>query len=194
MALGKLDVIRPNANAGIHGSDLHGRVIAAKAKILAAQLCSRPAGGSHGTTPDDPPALRGFREFWSGGWRHPASTPERIDFAASFRQVREIHSLRELPVRIISAGTVINSAFMPENVRPALQSSWDQLQSHFLRLSPHARQSFAMQSGHFVQRDAPEVVIEAITDLIIIERLRARGSLQISADRKQPSTGGPGHY
>ena len=123
-------------------------------------------------TPDDPPALRGFREFWSGGWRKPASTPERIDFAASFRQVREVRSLGELPVRIISAGTVINSAFMPENARPALQSSWDQLQSHFLRLSPHARQSFAMQSGHFVQRDAPEVLIEAITDLIVIERLR----------------------
>jgi pimeloyl-ACP methyl ester carboxylesterase len=36
----------------------------------------------------------------------------------------------------------------------------------FLRLSSNARQSFALNSGHFVQRDAPEVIVETIRELI----------------------------
>jgi pimeloyl-ACP methyl ester carboxylesterase len=116
--------------------------------------------------PDDPPALQSFRKFWCGGWRDPQSTAERIDFVACFEQVRDAHSLGQLPVRIISAGTAINSPLLPVHARPALQSKWNGLQSQFLRLSSDAKQSFALNSGHFVQRDAPEVIIEAITDLL----------------------------
>jgi pimeloyl-ACP methyl ester carboxylesterase len=117
-------------------------------------------------TPDDSPMLRDFREFWTGGWRHPESTAERIDFAGSFRQVKEVHSLGRLPIHIISAGTVTNSQFTPDRHRARLQSLWDGLQSRFLWLSPLATQSFALNSGHFVQREAPELVIEAIKRLI----------------------------
>jgi pimeloyl-ACP methyl ester carboxylesterase len=123
-------------------------------------------------TPDDAPPLRNFREFWTGGWRDPESTPERIDFSASFRQALEIRSLGELPVHIITAGSAINSPFMPESARPRIQSLWDGLQRRFLKLSPLATQSFVPASGHFVQRDAPEVVVEAIKELIA----RVRGN------------------
>ena len=121
-------------------------------------------------TPGEPPPLRGFREFWTGGWRDPKSTPERIDFAASFRQTCEISTLGRLPVHIITAGTGLNSAFMPEAVRPKLQSLWDELQRRFLDLSPLAVQSLVMTSGHFVQRDAPDVVAQSIKSLI--DRIR----------------------
>jgi pimeloyl-ACP methyl ester carboxylesterase len=117
--------------------------------------------------PDEHSMLSSFRQFWTAGWRNPQSTPEKIDFAGSFREVEGIHSLGQLPVHIISAGTAINSQFLPEQERPGLQSLWDALQSRFLELSPFARQSFALNSGHFVQRDAPEVVIQAIKALIV---------------------------
>jgi pimeloyl-ACP methyl ester carboxylesterase len=116
--------------------------------------------------PDDPPALQSFRKFWCGGWRDPQSTPEKIDFAACFQQVRDAHSLGQLPVRIISAGTAINSPFLPAHARSALQTSWNDLQSQLLRLSSDARQAFAPNSGHFVQRDAPEVIVETIRELM----------------------------
>lgn len=116
--------------------------------------------------PDDSPVLRSFREFWTGGWRQPESTAERIDFAGSFREVAEVRSLERLPIHIISAGTVTNSEFTPDQHRARLQSLWDGLQRRFLELSASATQSFALNSGHFVQREAPELVIEAIKRLI----------------------------
>jgi len=123
--------------------------------------------------PDDPPALQGFRKFWCGGWKDPQSTAEKIDFAECFRQISEVQSLGQLPVRIISAGTAINSPFLPAHARPALQASWNHLQSQFLQISSDARQTFALQSGHFVQRDAPEVITETIRELIATVRAQA---------------------
>ena len=116
-------------------------------------------------------AQRGFREFWCGGWRDPDSTPERIDFVSSFREAKEIDSLGELPVHVITAGTGLNSPFQPESIRPHLQSLWNGLQQRFLWLSPLATQSFVLTSGHFVQRDAPAAVLSAIQRLIA----RAKG-------------------
>src|SRR5215475_4168708 len=77
--------------------------------------------------PDDPPMLLNFREFWTGVWRHPEPTSERIDFAGSFREVQEIHSLGRLPIHLISAGTVTNSQFAPHQHQTRLQSLWDGL-------------------------------------------------------------------
>ena len=121
-------------------------------------------------TPEDPPALRGFREFWTGGWRDPKSTFERIDFATSFREMQDVRSLGQLPIHVITAATCTRSAFMPEPSRPGLQALWDELQRRFLSLSPQATQSFASNSGHFVQREQPEIIIDAIKALI--ERVR----------------------
>jgi pimeloyl-ACP methyl ester carboxylesterase len=81
-------------------------------------------------------------------------------------QVRDAHSLGQLPVRIICAGTAINSPFLPAHTRPALQTAWNHLQSQFLRLSSDAQQTFAPNNGHFVQRDAPEVIVETIRKLL----------------------------
>jgi hypothetical protein len=117
-------------------------------------------------TPDDPPPLRDFREFWTGGWRDPKSTAEGIDFVTSFREVQQIRSLGQLPVHIITAATVMHTPFMPQQFRPGLQSLWVELQGRFLGLSAGATQSFALNSGHFVQRDAPETVVHAIRMLI----------------------------
>jgi pimeloyl-ACP methyl ester carboxylesterase len=47
-----------------------------------------------------------------------------------------------------------------------MSGSTSHLQSQFLRLSSNAQQSFAPNSGHFVQRDAPEVIIETIKKLL----------------------------
>jgi pimeloyl-ACP methyl ester carboxylesterase len=110
--------------------------------------------------------LQSFRKFCCGGWRDPQSTPEKIDFAACFQQVRDAHSLGQLPVRIICAGTGINSPFLPAHTRPSIQTAWNHLQSQFLRLSSDAQQTFAPNSGHFVQRDAPEVITETIRTLL----------------------------
>jgi pimeloyl-ACP methyl ester carboxylesterase len=113
-------------------------------------------------SPSDPPGLKQMRAFWRSGWREPGSTPERIDFAASFAAVREIESLGNLPLHVLTAGTFVNTVFFPPERREELQVQWDRLQKRFLKLSSVATQSHVADSGHFVQRERPRAVAAVI--------------------------------
>jgi pimeloyl-ACP methyl ester carboxylesterase len=117
-------------------------------------------------TPSDPPQLRDMRNFWTGGWRNPAATAEGIDFEASIGQARAIDSLGDLPLSVLTAGTFLNSANIPPALRQVLQPRWEELQKQFLRLSCAATQIFVRDSGHFMQRDNPQAVIDAVRDAI----------------------------
>lgn len=119
-------------------------------------------------TPSDPPALEGMRQFWTGGWKRPESTVERIDFVEAIRQGREVVSLGDLPLHIITAGSYLHMPFVPPARRETLQGLWEGLQESFLRLSSRSTQTFVRTSGHFVQRDDPRAVIEAIRMIPIV--------------------------
>jgi pimeloyl-ACP methyl ester carboxylesterase len=113
-------------------------------------------------THSEPPELTRTRSFWQGGWRSPEATTERIDFISSLRQAREITSLGDIPLHIIIAGGFLNQPLIPPEFRDGLQERWELLQRQFLSLSTQATYSLALSSGHFVQRDAPQVVCDAI--------------------------------
>jgi pimeloyl-ACP methyl ester carboxylesterase len=116
--------------------------------------------------PPEPMELQKTRAFWQEGWRSPNSTTERIDFASSIRQAREIQSLGNAPLHIIIAGTFLNNPVVPLAYRAALQERWQALQMQFLKLSPRACYSLALSSGHFVQRDDPAMVSQAIKAIV----------------------------
>jgi pimeloyl-ACP methyl ester carboxylesterase len=116
-------------------------------------------------TPSDPPALAGIRQFWTGGWKSPDSTIERIDLAEAIRQGREVVSLGELPLRVITAGTYLHMPLVPQAQRDMLQELWEGLQARFLFLSSRSAQTFVRTSGHFVQRNDPQAIVEAIQDV-----------------------------
>jgi pimeloyl-ACP methyl ester carboxylesterase len=117
-------------------------------------------------TPSDPPPLEGMRQFWTSGWKKPESTVERVDFVEAIRQSREVGSLGDLPLDIITAGTFLHMPFVPPDRRDTLQGLWEGLQERFLRLSSRSTQTFVRTSGHFVQRDDPRVVIESIRRVV----------------------------
>ena len=112
--------------------------------------------------PSDGPALSGMRAFWTGGWRDPDATTERINFAASTAQAREVASLGSIPVYVLTAGTFLNYAIVPPDRRSALQQRWELLQGSYRRLSSCVTHSFVRSSGHFIQRDNPQSIIAVI--------------------------------
>ena len=116
-------------------------------------------------TPSDPPALVGIRQFWTGGWRSPDSTVERIDFVEVIRQGREVVSLGALPLQIIIAGAYLHMPLVPPSYREVLQGLWEGLQERFLRLSSQSTQTIVRASGHFVQRDDPQAIVDAIRNV-----------------------------
>jgi len=117
--------------------------------------------------PSEPRELTGMRRFWTGGWRSPDSTTEGIDFAASLLADRAIGSLGDLPITILTAGTFVNSKLIPGQFAAALQQRWEDLQRTFLALSTNAQQSFIRDSGHFMQRDNPCAIIQAINAALL---------------------------
>ena len=94
------------------------------------------------------------------------ATTEGIDFTTSLRDARAIKSLGQVPLIVLTAGTFVNSKLIPDESRAALQERWEGLQKTFLTLSTNARQSFVRDSGHFVQRDNPGAIIQAIRTVI----------------------------
>jgi len=134
-------------------------------------------------SPSDPPALAEIRAFWSGGWRNPESTAERLDLQASIRQGCEVRSLGRIPLRVIAAGTFANNPLVPAARREELQRHWEDLQKEFLSLCPLATLTHAPHSGHFIQRDDPRIVIDAVRAVID----------QVRGDIRRPPVQLPGH-
>jgi len=119
-------------------------------------------------TADEPPRLREMRAFWTAGWRHPGSTGEAIDFIASGRQAREVDSLGDLPIEILTAHTFLRSPFGSTEKRIELQQMWDGLQQRLASLSTRAARTIVGDSGHFVQRERPAAVVAAIERVLTV--------------------------
>jgi pimeloyl-ACP methyl ester carboxylesterase len=117
-------------------------------------------------SPHEPQALKDTRTFWTTGWRNPGSTTEGIDFPTSLAQAREIASLGDIPLHVLTAGTFLNQPLVPPDRRVGLQQLWDGLQARFEHLSSNANRTIVKTSGHFIQREQPRVVIDAVRQMI----------------------------
>lgn len=122
--------------------------------------------------PDEPPALTEIRRFWTTGWRDPRSTEEGLDLVHSCAQGRAVTTLGDLPLHVLTAGTMVNQPLIPPAQRARLQGVWDDLQAKFQSLSSDVTQSRAETSGHFMQREEPKRVVEAIR--LMLERVARR--------------------
>jgi pimeloyl-ACP methyl ester carboxylesterase len=89
-----------------------------------------------------------------------SDNPERIDNRATWRQWRAGGPLEDLPLIVLSAGRPIDAL-------------WGEMQHDLLPLSSRSRQIVAFDSGHSVEFDQPEVVVNAIRDLV--ETIRGGG-------------------
>jgi pimeloyl-ACP methyl ester carboxylesterase len=113
--------------------------------------------------PDSPDSHKGFYHFWAGGgWRDPSDNPENIDFVGSGQQLRAIHSLGDLPVVVLASGVFLREAPTSPKAGPRLHEVWQDLQRELANLSSNSVYSVVESSGHFIQRDRPEVVVEAV--------------------------------
>jgi D-alanyl-D-alanine carboxypeptidase len=115
-------------------------------------------------------------ELWQAyqGMMANALNIEEVDLDASFVQVREARAaapLRPMPLVVVSAGaaedpSVIPTFFppgWPVEVMPQLHR---ELQADLVALVPNGRQTIAQQSGHYVHQSEPELVVEAIRDVV----------------------------
>lgn len=123
-----------------------------------------------GPFPGEPPMLAGMRAFWSGGWRDPSQNKENIDMLACREASRGVESLGDIPLHVLTASTFTYPPRMPPQATQPIQAAWEELQVQFTRLSSHASHEVLPDSGHFVQTDKPQAVIEAVTRVVTAVR------------------------
>ena len=113
--------------------------------------------------PDSPDSHKGFYRFWAGGgWRDPANNPENVDFVRSREQLGAIHSLGDLPVVVLGSEVFLRERPTRPEAGPRLHEMWQDLQRDLANLSSNSVYSVVEGSGHFIQRDRPEAVVDAI--------------------------------
>jgi pimeloyl-ACP methyl ester carboxylesterase len=102
-----------------------------------------------------PPELRGYEEW------------ERIDIDASAEQMRMAAMdtpLRPMPLVVLTHGVPWD--FPADYPADALEKVWLPLQQELASLVPDARLVIAERSQHYIQLTEPELVIEAIRQVV----------------------------
>ena len=107
-----------------------------------------------------PDFLGAMKEFWTTGWRTPEGTAERIDFHSSFATVKDIVSLGDIRMMVLTSGTW--RPFGSEEPHEL----WVRMHQDYVGLSGNSEQRVLPEADHFLQRSAPDAVIEAITDVV----------------------------
>jgi pimeloyl-ACP methyl ester carboxylesterase len=111
---------------------------------------------------DEAEALAQWRRFLSVQVLDPATYPEPLDWPATEAQVCACSSLGDLPLAVVSAADYNFPPGLPADYVERASSALRELQAELASLSSQSLHMLADQSGHFVQRDQPEVVVTAI--------------------------------
>jgi pimeloyl-ACP methyl ester carboxylesterase len=110
---------------------------------------------------------------------------ERTDFDASFAQLREAaaaHPLPSLPLVVLTHGVpldaelppAVRSQLPPDFPWDAFEMVWQELQADLAALTPDARKVIATESGHYIQLQQPQLVIDAVR--AVVKAVRDRGT------------------
>ncbi len=90
---------------------------------------------------------------------------EMANYALSSRQLRDIHDepLPDVPLVVLSRGKRV----WPEtDYGDAMEASWKELQDDLIHLNHHSTHVIAENSGHLIHLDEPELVEDAIQDVL----------------------------
>ncbi len=131
-------------------------------------------------TAGEPEAVKELRSA-AAGWSvaDPAAWMEGIDLRACCAQVRATGSLGDLPLVVLSA---TEEGWPFPAVSADLKSAWLQeslaVQRELARLSTQSTHIVldASESGHFIQFDRPDVVVDAVRHVVEVVRAQATRS------------------
>jgi pimeloyl-ACP methyl ester carboxylesterase len=119
---------------------------------------------------------------------------ETIDVNASFDQIEKAATaqpLRPIPLFVLTAGQPFDLSPLqplPADFPAALNKAWHTGQDALATLAPNAKHTIATKSGHYIQTQEPQLVIDAIKQ--VVEAVRNR-SARTPLDRVLTAKTGP---
>jgi pimeloyl-ACP methyl ester carboxylesterase len=115
--------------------------------------------------PESPDEHRAVRLLRHG--LDPSAAPEGIDFGASADQVRMAPPLGLMPLVVLSQSpNAMRPPGFPPEIWDRMRVAWAELQADLLNLSGNSSQIVASHSGHLIQLEEPQLVIDAILKVV----------------------------
>jgi pimeloyl-ACP methyl ester carboxylesterase len=100
---------------------------------------------------------------------------EMKGFSESAAQTAAAGPLGEMPLAVLSHDPDKSSAELPTDLAKPTNEAWEKMQEEMAHLSPRGTQTIARNSAHYIQIDRPDVVVEAIRN--VVEQARATPTL-----------------
>ncbi|MEO6456808.1 MAG: alpha/beta hydrolase [Chloroflexia bacterium] len=122
-------------------------------------------------TPNDPEEFKAFRQSFTQDYKDPTMNPEGFDQLTSHEQGRAVTSLGDLPM-IVLAASEFRIRIPDPRLGTHMHNLWHELQRDLAQLSSNSKFVAVENSGHFIQIDQPQVVTDAIRELV--EQVRGR--------------------
>lgn len=98
------------------------------------------------------------------------SVAELKAIAKSAAQAASAGGLGDMPLAVLSQDPNSPQYDLPEDLVKPTNDAWQQMQRELVQLSSRGTQTIAKNSGHYIQLDRPDVVVDAIRK--IVEQVR----------------------
>jgi pimeloyl-ACP methyl ester carboxylesterase len=94
------------------------------------------------------------------------SVAELKAISQSAAQTASIGSLGDMPLVVLSHDPDTPQPDLPEDLVKPANDAWQQMQEELAHLSSKGKQVIAKNSGHYIQLDRPDLVIEAVRSVV----------------------------
>jgi len=98
------------------------------------------------------------------------SVEELKAISESAAQTAAAGSLGDMPLVVLSHDPEMPQPDMPEDLVKPFNDTWQQMQEELAQLSTRSKRVVARNSGHYIQLDRPDLVIEAVRSVVEQER------------------------
>jgi pimeloyl-ACP methyl ester carboxylesterase len=115
-----------------------------------------------------PPPTPGESKFLQGWRKGPdlSKTREWVDLKANGDRVRATGGIGDKPLIVLTQSPGWNDPFAPDDVEPLIDAVIQRLNAQLLTLSSDSKQIVAKTAGHNIQADDPQLVIDAINEVV----------------------------
>jgi len=94
------------------------------------------------------------------------SVEEMKTFSTSAGEARAAGSLQDLPLAVVSHDPEKPLADLPEDLAKPTNEAWQKMQQELAHLSTRGTLTIARNSSHYIQNDRPDVVVEAVRNVV----------------------------
>jgi pimeloyl-ACP methyl ester carboxylesterase len=116
-------------------------------------------------------AVAQYRHALRVSWTDPKANAEQIDNLANSRLMRQCTRLDRLPLVVVSRGQAQAPAGLPPDLVARRERAWRELQCELAALSSRSVHLIAEHSGHLVNQDQPEMVVQGIRQALALVRV-----------------------